>query len=35
MRNFPEFTHFACLPFTLEPYRQAIKELQKGIRTIL
>lgn len=35
IRNFPEYTHFACLPFIDEPYRNAIKDLQTAVRGIL
>lgn len=35
LRNYPEFTHFACLPFTEAPQREAILFLQRDIRNIL
>lgn len=35
IRNYPEFTHFACLPFRQPQQRQNISQLQEQIKTTL
>jgi hypothetical protein len=35
IRNYPEYTHFACLPFVQQAHRTAIQSLQQAIRHIV